>query len=152
VSRVLTPEEQSKELVTTAVDHLRTNADILRLRVDVEDRDDYLVLYVLMARPSGRRFLMQVICDDYPRQPPLIRFVNPKAWTKLALRQDASPEFYPVGDKVVAREPLPVLCLRGQRDYYRDGWHAGWTNPPADDDALPQMITNVSIAVQTLWR
>lgn len=149
---LLTPEEQSEAIVKVAFDNLLANRDVLGLELDCEDAGDDLVLYVRLSRVGGRSYLLQVTCDDYPRQAPLLRFVDPRAWTDLPRRHDVAPEFYPNGDYVARdRGLLPVLCLKGQRDYYRDGWHDGWTNPPTGDHELVQMITNVSIAIHSRW-
>lgn len=147
-----TPEEQSKATVGVALHHLRNNEDALGLAVECLDAGDYLVLYVRIPRPGGRTFVMRVTCDDYPRRPPVIAFVDPDGWTDPARRDAAEAVFFPIGDHVHRdRGPLPVLCLPGQREYYRDNWHGGWTNPPVGEHRLEQMVANVAIAIRTKW-
>lgn len=147
-----TPEEQSKAIVGVALGHLRENQDALGLAVEGRDAGDYLVLYVRIPRPKGRTFVLRVTCDDYPRRSPLIAFVDPDGWTDLARRDVVDAGFFPVGDNIHPdRGPLPVICMAGQREYYRDGWHAGWTNPPTGEHRLEQMVMNMSIAIRTRW-
>lgn len=149
----VTPEEQSKAIVGLALDHLRDNEDALGLTVDSVDAGDYLVLYVRIPQPSGRTFVLRVSCDDYPRRPPHISFVDPEGWADRARRDTVDANFFPIGDHVHGdRGPLPVLCVPGQREFYRDGWHGGWTNPPRGDHRLEQMVTNVAIAIRARWK
>jgi hypothetical protein len=147
-----TPEERSKATVGVALDYLQLNEDALALSVVCQDEGDYLVLFVRVLRPSGRTFVMRITCDDYPRRPPLLAFVDPEGWTDPARRNVVEASYFPTGEHIHSdRGLLPVICMAGQREYYRDEWHTGWTNPPTGDHRLEQMVTNMAIAIRTRW-
>ena len=68
------------------------------------------------------------------------------------LSAEPDAEFYPTGpDMVTGRGPLPVPCIKGHRDYYAGTWHGGWTNPPAHDHSLYQLVMNVRNAILYHW-
>jgi hypothetical protein len=97
---------------------------------------------------------MRLRCDDYPEVAPELRFVAPEVFDSPSVDAPSVPEFYPTGDSIVAagqRGPLPVLCIKGHRDYYAGGWHGGWTNPPAHDHSLYQLVMNVRNAILRRW-
>lgn len=147
-----TPEEQSKAVVRVALEHLRQNEVVLGLAVECQDAGDYLILYVRVAKSAGRTFVMRITCDDYPRQSPALAFVDPDGWSDTTRRDIVDASYFPTGEHITRdRGPLPVICMAGQREYYRDGWHAGWTNPPTGEHRLQQMVTNMTIAIRTRW-
>ena len=93
---------------------------------------------------------MRLRCDDYPEVAPELRFVDPAVFENPGHGRGARGRVLPAGDSIVAagqRGPLPVLCIKGHRDYYAAGWHGGWTNPPAHDHSLYQLVMNVRNAI-----
>jgi hypothetical protein len=120
------------------------------------DVGDYLVIFTRFSKPGGRSFLMRLRCDDYPEIAPELRFVNPEVLEAPALETEPAAEFYPTGESVVAageRGALPVPCIKGHRDYYAGNppWHGGWTDPPAHDHSLYQLVMNVRNAILDRW-
>jgi hypothetical protein len=140
-----TPEEQSKALVRHEYTMIEAQAEHLGWACRLADRGDYLVVYVRVPKPVGRVFVLRIECDDYPWQAPEVRFVDPQGWDETERQDRVDPSFHPRGSWVTTdRGPLPIMCLRGHRDYYRAGWHGGWMNPPA---AVPLTTTwHVSVA------
>ncbi len=45
------------------------------------DVGDYLVIFVRVAKPAGRTFLMRLRCDDYPRASRATGITTPQAGT-----------------------------------------------------------------------
>jgi hypothetical protein len=118
------------------------------------DVGDYLVIFVRVTKPAGRTFVMRLRCDDYPEVAPELRFVDPAVFDNPTMEAQPAAGFYPTGDSIVAagqRGPLPVPCIKGHRDYYAAGWHGGWSNPPAHDHSLYQLVMNVRNAILGRW-
>jgi hypothetical protein len=59
--------------------------------------------------------------------------------------------YRPGRERRCERGDLPVPCIKGHRDYYAKSWHCGWTNPPAHDHSLYQLILNVRDAILYRW-
>ena len=147
-----TPEELSKVLVKQQYSMIEAHASYLGWDCRLEDYGDYLVLYVRIVKPGGRVFLIRIECDDYPRQAPQVRFIDPDGWDDADRQTHVDPSFHPRGSWIAAdRGPLPVMCLRGHRDYYRKSWHTGWTNPPDHLDCLSQLVVNIRNAIHDHW-
>jgi hypothetical protein len=109
---------------------------------------------VRITKAGGRTFLMRLRCDDYPEIAPELRFIDPKVFDDSTVDASPAAEFYPTGENMVGaggRGPLPVPCIKGHRDYYAGGWHAGWSNPPAHDHTLYQLVMNVRNAILDRW-
>jgi hypothetical protein len=97
---------------------------------------------------------MRLRCDDYPEQAPELRFVAPDVFDRPSEEWQSAAAYYPSGDNVVnepQRGNFPVPCIKGHRDYYANGWHSGWTNPPAHDHSLYQLVMNVRNAILDRW-
>ena len=149
-----TPEEASKSAVLEQYSMVVAQQDEYGWQSTYLDIGDYLVLFIRIAKPEGRQFVMRLRCDDYPEIAPEMRFVAPAVFANPSESAEALAEFYPSGASVVEagqRGPLPVLCIKGHRDYYAAGWHGGWTNPPAHDHSLYQLVMNVRNAILERW-
>lgn len=123
-------------------------------RAAIIDVGDYLVIFVRFEKPQGRTFVIRLQCDDYPEQAPELRFVAPEAFDQPSEEWQPAAEYYPSGNHIVnepQRWPFPVPCIKGHRDYYAKGWHQGWTNPPAHDHSLYQLVMNVRNAILDHW-
>jgi hypothetical protein len=151
---VTTPEDEAKAAVAGEYAMVAAQQYEYGWRSTVIDAGDYLVIFVKIEKPRGRTFVMRLRCDDYPEVAPELRFVAPEVFDSPSVDAPSVPEFYPTGDSIVAagqRGPLPVLCIKGHRDYYAGGWHGGWTNPPAHDHSLYQLVMNVRNAILRRW-
>lgn len=151
---VVTPEDEARAAVREQHDMLVAQQGQYGWRLAVIDAGDYLVIFVRIEKPQGRTFLMRLRCDDYPEQAPELRFVAPAAFDQPSEDWRAAAEFYPRGESIVTegqRGPLPVPCIKGHRDYYANAWHHGWTNPPAHDHSLYQLVMNVRNAILDRW-
>lgn len=154
VATAATPEDEAKTAVLVQYDLVRAQQSEYGWDPALLDAGDYLVIFVRIAKPDGRTFLMRLRCDDYPEVAPEMRFVDPTTFDSLSEDAEPAPEFYPSGESVVPagkRGPLPVLCIKGHRDYYADNWHGGWSNPPAHDHSLYQLVMNVRNAILARW-
>jgi hypothetical protein len=148
----MTPEEESKALVEAEFDLIEGQSQHFGWQCRLEDRGDFNVIYVRIEKPEGRTFVLRLECDDYARQAPLARFVNSVGWDEPGSNDDVEVAHYPSGNYMVTdRGPLPVMCIRGHRDYYAAGWHAGWTNPPDRQDTIYQLVVNVRRSILDLW-
>lgn len=146
------PEESSKALVLHEYAMIEAQAGEYGWGSLIRDLGDYYVIYVHLHKPGGRVFVLRLECDDYPRQPPQAGFVDPAWWENMDLAERGDASFFPQGEYMqTGRGPLPVMCIRGQRDYYAAGWHAGWSNPPHNLDTLYQLVLNVRNAVYGRW-
>lgn len=149
------PEDESKAAAFEQYAMVIAQQDEYGWEPKVIDTGDYLVIFVRIAKPEGRTFLMRLRCDDYPEVAPELRFVDPKAFDDPRVDDSPAAEFYPTGESIVAVRqrpgPLPVPCIKGHRDYYADGWHTGWSNPPAHDHAMYQLVMNVRNAILDRW-
>jgi hypothetical protein len=149
---VETPEETSKARVRDEYELLVAQHDFFEWDLRLHDAGDYCVVLVRIAKPSGRVFLMRLTCDDYWQLAPKLDFLDPNLFETADEDTEPAAEWFPTGDYVAAdRGPLPVLCIKGHRDFYKDGWHAGWTVPPTHDHALNQLVTNVHYAISKNW-
>ena len=151
---VTTSEDEAKAAVAGESAMVAAQQQEYGWRPIVIDAGDYLVIFVKIEKPGGRTFVMRLRCDDYPEVAPELRFVAPKVFDNPSVDSPPAAECYPTGDSVVAagqRGPLPVLCIKGHRDYYAAGWHGGWTNPPAHDHSLYQLVMNVRNAILRRW-
>ena len=148
-----TPEERSKELVAEQVGLLLAQAEHFNLECRLDDRGDYYVIYVKIAKPEGRTFILRLECDDYSRQPPLASFANPEGWINPAVKDDVQTAFWPTGGNYLAdrNKGYPVMCIRGHRDYYEAAWHSGWTDPPGHHDRIYDLVVNVRNAILDIW-
>lgn len=150
----VSPEEEAKATVLVQYDMIVAQREEYGWESTTLDEGDYLVIFVLIAKPAGRRFLMRLRCDDYPEVAPELRFVDPSVSESPSTKTEPAATFYPVGESMVPagqRGPLPVPCIKGHRDYYADGWHGGWSNPPAHDHSLYQLVMNVRNAILARW-
>lgn len=150
----VTAEEESKAAAVGQYSMVVAQQDEYGWEPKIIDVGDYVVIFVRIRKPEGRTFVMRLRCDDYPAIAPEMRFVAPEVFGDPT--ESAVPEarFYPAGESVVAageRGPLPVPCIKGHRDYYANGWHGGWTNPPAHDHSLYQLVMNVRNAILDRW-
>jgi hypothetical protein len=149
-----TPEEEAKATVREQYAIVVAQQDEYSWRSKLLDVGDYLVLFVKISKPGGRTFLLRLRCDDYPEVAPELRFVDPAAFAHPTLGAEPASEFYPAGESMAGpgeRGPFPVPCIKGHRDYYANGWHGGWTNPPAHDHSLYQLVMNVRNAILDRW-
>jgi hypothetical protein len=147
-----TPEEESKLVVETQFRMIEAQSSLYGWASKMEDRGDYYAIYVRIAKPGGRVFILRLECDDYPRRPPLVHFVDPEGWEDAARKDRVASELYPMGSYLATgRGPYPVMCIRGHRDFYAGGWHAGWTIPPQPQDSLYQFVLNVRNAIHDVW-
>jgi hypothetical protein len=146
-----TPEEQSKSLVREEYEKLVAQSDFFDWRLRLFDADDYYVIFVRIEK-AQRTFVLKLACDDYSQVAPLATFIDPAVFESADDTTAPDAAFYPTGDYIVAgRGPLPVMCIKGHRDYYAGGWHGGWTNPPAHDHSLYQHVVNVRNALLEQW-
>jgi hypothetical protein len=151
---VVTPEDEARAAVRDQYVMVAAQQEEYGWGAAVIDTGNYLVIFVKIEKPQGRTFVMRLRCDDYPEQAPELRFVAPAAFDQPSEAWQPSAEFYPRGDNIVneaERLYLPVPCIKGHRDYYAKGWHQGWTNPPAHDHSLYQLVTNIRNAVFDRW-
>lgn len=147
----VSPEERSKAQALEQIERLREEADFFDWEVRVHDAGDFLVLLVRIEKPGGRTFVMRLGCDDYPAIAPQQSFINPELFETADETTEAHAEFWPQGPNVEARQPLPVICIRGHRDFYAGGWHSGWTDPPEAAHALYQHVVDVRNAIHDVW-
>jgi hypothetical protein len=146
-----TPEEQSKSLVRDEYEKLVAQSDVFGWELRLYDAGDYYVIFVWIEK-AERRFVLKLECDDYPQVAPLATFIDPALFETADDATAPDAAFYPAGDYIVReRGPLPVMCIKGHRDYYAGGWHGGWTNPPAHDHSLYQHVVNMRNALLEKW-
>lgn len=151
---VVTPEDEARAAVREQYEMVVAQQEQYGWRPVIVDAGDYLVIFVSIEKPQGRTFAMRLRCDDYPEQAPELRFVAPAAVDQPSEKWPPEADFYPSGESIVIeadRGPFPVPCIKGHRDYYAKGWHQGWTNPPAHDHALYQLVVNVRNAILDRW-
>lgn len=151
-----TPEDEARAAVLAQYDLVVAQQAEYGWEPALLDASDYLVIFVRIAKWGGRTFVMRLRCDDYPEIAPELRFVAPETFDAPSEAAEPATEFYPTGESVVAagqRGPLPVPCIKGHRDYYAGSppWHGGWTNPPAHDHSLYQLVMNVRNAILDRW-
>ena len=154
MSDQVTAEEESKAAAVQQYELIVAQQDEYGWEPKMIDAGDYVVIFVRIQKPGGRIFVMRLRCDDYPEIAPELRFVSPDTFESPT--EEALPEvqFYPAGESIVAageRGPFPVPCIKGHRDYYADGWHPAWTNPPAHDHTPYQLVMNVRNAILDRW-
>jgi len=150
------PEAEAKTAVIEQYTMIEQQQEEYGWKTRLLDAGDYLVLFIRYSKPGGRSFLMRLRCDDYPEIAPELRFINPEALELPTSEAELTADFYPAGDSIVAagqRGTLPVPCIKGHRDYYAGNppWHEGWTNPPAHDHSLYQLVMNVRNAILDRW-
>lgn len=151
---VVTPEDEARAAVREQYDMIVAQQEEYGWHAAIIDTGDYLVIFVKIEKPQGRTFVLRLRCDDYPEQAPELRFVAPAAFDEPSEAWAPAAEFCPTGANIVneaQRGPLPVPCIKGHREYYAGGWHQGWTNPPAHDHSLYQLVMNVRNAILTIW-
>lgn len=149
---LLSPEQLSKSLVRDEYEQLVAQRDFFGWELRLHDAGDFYVIFVRMSKVGGREFLMRLRCDDFPQIAPEQSFIDPGLFDSADEDTPGGAEFYPAGSYVdLGRGPLPVLCIKGHRDYYASGWHDGWTNPPAHDHSLYQHVVNVRNAISSAW-
>jgi len=150
------PEDEAKTAVSEQYAAVVAQQEEYGWEPKILDVGDYLVIFVRITKPGGRTFIMRLRCDDYPVIAPELRFVDPAVFDAPSAEAEAAAEFYPVGESIAPagqRGPLPVPCIKGHRDYYAGNppWHGGWTNPPAHDHCLYQLVMNVRNAILDRW-
>jgi hypothetical protein len=149
-----TPEDEAKATVREQYVMVVDQQHEYAWESTLLDAGDYLVIFVRVRKPGGRTFVVRLRCDDYPEIAPELRFVDPATFESPSEEVQPGADFYPTGDSIVPagqRGPLPVLCIKGHRDYYAGGWHDGWSNPPAHDHCLYQLVMNVRNAILDRW-
>lgn len=110
----MTPEEESKQAVASEFALLTANAELYAWEARLEDRGDYHVIYVRLAKPGGRTFVLRLECDDYPRRPPLAQFVSADSWTSDATKDTIDPPSFPRGTNSSSVRGRPTwLCVSG---------------------------------------
>lgn len=151
-AQAASPEERSKSLVREEVDRLLAQSDYFDWQIRLHDVGDFLVVFVRIEKSEGRTFVVKLECDDYPSIAPKQGFIDPALFKVADERTEPAAEFYPQGGYVeLGRGPLPVLCIKGHRDFYAGGWHEGWSDPPAHDHNLYQHVVNVRNAILDAW-
>lgn len=148
----MNPEDEARAAVAAQYDMVAAQQDEYGWTSALADVGDYFVVLVKLSKPGGRQFVVRLQCDDYPEIAPQLRFVAPDTFADPSA--EAQLEHYPRGEHIVAageRGPLPVPCIKGHRDYYAGGWHAGWTNPPTHDHSLYQLVVNIRNAILDHW-
>jgi hypothetical protein len=148
------PEDEAKAAVLRQYAMILAQQEEYGWEPAILDADDYLVIFIRVVKPAGREFVMRLRCDDYPEIAPELRFIEPAAFGSPTLEAPPEAQFYPTGNYIVGsrqRGPLPVPCIKGHRDYYAGGWHEGWSNPPAHDHSLYQLVMNVRNAILQHW-
>ena len=147
----LTPEEQSKSLVRDEYEKLVAQSNFFDWQLRLHDAGDYYVIFVRITKTLERVYVLKLECDDYPQIAPKASFIDPGLFESADETTEPDADYYPSGDRIVTnRGPLPVMCIKGHRDYY-GGWHDGWTNPPAHDHSLCQHVVNVRNALLEKW-
>jgi hypothetical protein len=151
---VTTPEEEAKTAVLGQYEMVAAQCDEYGWEPKILDVGDYLVVFVRITKVGGRSFLMRLRCDDYPEIAPELRFIDAGVFAKPSMDAQPATGFYPTGPSIIPagqRGPLPVPCIKGHRDYYAGNWHPGWTNPPAHDHSLYQLVMNMRNAILDRW-
>lgn len=154
VVTTITPEDEAKAGVMEQYEMVVAQQGEYGWEPALLDAGDYLVIFVRVVKPGGRTFVLRLRCDDYPEIAPELRFVDPATFAHPSEDAQPSGEFYPTGQSIVVdaqRGPLPVPCIKGHRDYYAGNWHGGWSNPPAHDHSLYQLVMNVRNAILDRW-
>jgi len=154
MAMVVTPEDEARAAVREQHDMVVAQQEEYGWRSAIIDTGDYLVIFVKIEKPQGRTFVLRLRCDDYPEQAPELRFVAPAAFDQPSKAWQPAAAYCPTGANIVneaQRGPFPVPCIKGHREYYARGWHGGWTNPPAHDHSLYQLVMNVRNAILTIW-
>jgi hypothetical protein len=153
----MSPEEEAKKAAIIEFDRLKRVGEELDISVNLEETEDYVILFVLMEdrRSSGRRLLLKLKCDDYPQQAPFLECLNPEAFNNHDLWNDVRAEFYPKGPNMVVdlnRSSMPIMCIPGHRLYYANGWHQPpWINPPKEQHSIYGFVTRVRSAFFDTW-
>ncbi len=148
----LTLEEQSKSLVRDEYEKLVAQSDFFGWLLRLYDAGDYYIIFVRIEKTSERVFVLKLECDDYAQIAPKAGFIDPALFDSADETTEPATDYYPSGDYIVHdRGPLPVMCIKGHRDYYAGGWHSGWTNPPAHDHCICQHVVNVRNALLETW-
>lgn len=153
MSEPLSPEDLSKSLMRDEYERLVAQRDFFGWKLRLHDAGDYLVVFARIDKKEGRQFLLRLICDDFAQLAPQIHFIDPTLFDTADEDTPAAAEYYPAGPNIdTGKSPLPVLCIKGHRDYYAAGWHGGWTDPPAHDHSPSQLVVNVHYAIQKNWQ
>lgn len=148
----LTPEEESKALVRIEFEQLQAQSDFFGWRLRLLDAGDFYVIFARIAGRGGRVFVLKLECDDYWQVAPLSGFIEPELFESANESTPFNRNSYPAGDYVDhGRGPLPVICVKGHRDYYAGAWHTGWSVPPAHDHRLYHHVVNVRNALLDRW-
>ncbi len=148
------PEDEAKAAVAIQYAKVASQQGEYGWHPKLLDVGDYLAIFVKITKPGGRTFVLRLRCDDYPDIAPELRFIDPAAFDCPTMEAQPEAACYPIGPHIVAagqRGPLPVPCLKGHRDYYAGGWHGGWSNPPAHDHSMYQLVMNIRNAILVLW-
>jgi hypothetical protein len=148
----LTPEEESKALVRDEYERLVAQSDFFGWTLRLVDAGDFYVILVRIVGAGGRVFVLKLECDDYWQIAPLSGFIKPELFETADENTAFDPESYPGGGEIHQdRGPLPVMCIKGHRDYYGGNWHSGWSVPPTHDHTLYQHVVNVRNALLDKW-
>jgi len=151
-----TPEQESKDSTLEEFRKLEAAQGEYHWELALEDKGDYLVIYVLMRSKKNpeRKLLAKLKCDDYAQQAPFLEFLNPVAISDPGLRGDVKPQYYPTGQGVTtdpARSPMPIVCLPGHRVYHANGWHAAWVFPPPTINQIYFLVDRLQSALDHDW-
>jgi hypothetical protein len=148
----LSPEEESKALVRGEYERLVAQSDFFGWTLRLVDGGDFYVIFVRIVGAGGRTFVLKLECDDYWQIAPLSGFIKPELLETADEDTAFDRESYPSGSEIHPdRGPLPVMCIKGHRDYYAGNWHSGWSIPPAHDHTLYQHVVNVRNALLDKW-
>jgi hypothetical protein len=153
---VSSPEDESKRVTQRQVDLLTSSRDEFGWRVKSEDAGDYLIIFLLfVSRKNGNRALLaRLKCDDYPRQAPLLEFLDPSKFDEASGASQPRAEFYPTGSGIAndpSKSPFPIVCLEGHRHYYAAGWHQGWSVPPPSHAEIYPLATRLQLSLDNDW-
>jgi hypothetical protein len=155
IETAATPEDESKAIAIGQYRLIEAQQEGYGWHSVMIDVGDYVAVFVLIEKPQGRTFVMRLRFDDYPEIAPELRFVAPEVFAAPTEKAVPEAQCYPTGPSIVGanqgRGPLPVPCIIGHRDYYANGWHQGWTNPPTHEHTPYQLVMNMRNAILDRW-
>ena len=146
-----TPEEECKAHVLREFELLDAQSDMFDWQLRILDAGDYFVIFARIEKTPDRVFVEKLVCDDYGPLAPAAVFIDPVLFESADDNTPGAREFYPAGDQIDNREPLPRVCIKGHRDYYAENWHGGWSDPPGHEHTLYQHVVNIRNAILDTW-
>jgi hypothetical protein len=146
-----TPEEECKQRVRGEFELLDAQSDMFDWQLRILDAGDYFVIFARIEKAPDRVFVEKLVCDDYGPLAPAAVFIDPGLFESADENTPGARMFYPTGEQIDNREPLPRVCIKGHRDYYAENWHGGWTNPPEHEHTLYQHVVNIRNAILEKW-